>query len=88
MAIPIKVQILNDGLHAKEVNHVINPKIGVRTFTIESELITVLKKMSDKVAEMYGETGAVIVHNNDASLIPGSIHEAEILSNGKIKIIQ
>lgn len=85
----IEVIILEDGLHAKEVNHVTNPTMGNRHINYEKMLRTfeinnkVIGSMFGLLIEREGKTG------NEGAYIsnPGFKHTGKILTNGKIQII-
>lgn len=74
ISIEMKVQILKGKKTAKEINEVTNPTMGKRHANYENMLRTF---------EIQG------VANNDGDIMPlvvGSIRDAQILKNGKIKI--
>lgn len=71
----IKVKILPDGISAKEINQATNPTMGIRHTNYESILRTfIIEGQDNPLTRRIGG-------------IPDTIHDAEILENGNIKIV-
>lgn len=76
---PLKVKILSDGT-AKEVNQSTNRKMGKRHIAFESMLRTFV--IDNLFRDGDNPTAGEFIPNNWTG-----IHDAEILPNGKIKIL-
>ncbi len=85
----MKVKILPGGITAKEINTATNPMMGKRHANYESLLRIFEIDFTDlysALAKIEKQVGGTISHVN-FGLDPGEIREAELLDNGKIKVL-